>query len=142
MLLRGDIVVRTKYMVCTYTDMVFGSFVGSDYYGTVCPPRSSVLLRIDYWLNFVLQIRGCFFVVTVGEIVVNDINGPAKGRASPLSNYNDQHPISPGVQCVQQRGFQERTKTPRLSERKQGVTKTKDRNEVDCKQTAPGHLPK
>ena len=40
------------------------------------------------------------FVVAVDETIVNVINDPTKGRASPRSNYNDQQPRAEGPMCA------------------------------------------
>ena len=45
-------------------------------------------------------------------------------------------------QSMHQRRFQQKTKPSSLSDWKQGKIITKDPNEADRKQTAPGHLPK
>ena len=44
--------------------------------------------------------RSCFFVVAVDETIANVINDPTKGRASPHSNYNDQHPLAERPKCA------------------------------------------
>ena len=41
-----------------------------------------------------------FFVVAVDKIIVNVINNPTTGRASPRRNYNDQHPLAERPKCA------------------------------------------
>ena len=38
--------------------------------------------------------------MAVDETIVNVINGPTKGRASPRSNYYDQHPLAERLKCA------------------------------------------
>ena len=38
--------------------------------------------------------------MAVDEAIVNVINDPTKGRASPRNNYNDQHPLAERPKCA------------------------------------------
>ena len=80
--------------------------------------------------------------MAVDETIVNIINDPTKGRPIPRSNYNDQHPLAERPKYATTRVSVKDLNSRSLSQRKQGKTTTKDRNEADRKQTAPGHLPK
>ena len=76
--------------------------------------------------------------MAVDETMVNVKNDPK--RRLVLSVTIPTSTPSPRGQSVQQRGFQLRTNTLRLSERREGKSKTKDRNEAGGTLTAPGYL--
>ena len=61
------------------------------------PYYTLVELHGDLFSRNACPLEGAFFVA-VDETIVSAVNGP-KRRASPRSNYNDQHPLAERPKC-------------------------------------------